>query len=67
MQHISFLQRYFEAYKIEINNFIDTVINNKSVSVSGKDGLKSLQIGMAAKISLQENRPIKISELYTFE
>lgn len=62
-----FLQRYFEAYKIEINNFIDTVINNKSVSVSGKDGLKSLQIGMAAKISLQENRPIKISELYTFE
>lgn len=62
-----FLQRYFEAYKIEIHNFIDTVINNKSVSVSGKDGLKSLQIGMAAKMSLQENRPIKISELYTFE
>ena len=58
-----FLERYSEAYKIEIHDFVDSVINNKPVSVSGEDGLKSLQIGLAAKKSLLENRPVKISEI----
>ena len=58
-----FLERYSEAYKIEIRDFVDSVINNKPVSVSGEDGLKSLQIGLAAKKSLLENRPVKISEI----
>jgi len=58
-----FLERYMEAYKIEIQDFVDSVINNRGVSVTGIDGLKSLQIGLAAKKSLLENRPVKIIEI----
>ena len=52
-----------EAYKIEIQDFVDSVINDRIVSVTGIDGLKSLEIGLAAKKSLLENRPVKIIEI----
>jgi len=58
-----FMERYADAYKKEIIDFIDSVTNNKEVSVSGIDGLKSLQIGLAAKKSLKENRPVKVDEI----
>ena len=58
-----FLERYMEAYKIEIQDFVDSVINDRIVSVTGIDGLKSLQIGLAAKKSLLENRAVKINEI----
>ena len=58
-----FLVRYMEAYKIEIQDFVDSVINDRIVSVTGIDGLKSLEIGLAAKKSLLENRPVKIIEI----
>lgn len=58
-----FMERYADAYKKEIIDFIDSVTNNKQVSVSGIDGLKSLQIGLAANKSLKENRPVKVDEI----
>ncbi|MBL30670.1 MAG: inositol 2-dehydrogenase [Flavobacteriaceae bacterium] len=58
-----FLERYMEAYKIEIKHFVDSVTKGIPISVSGNDGLKSLQIGLAAKKSLAENRPVKINEI----
>lgn len=58
-----FLERYAEAYILEIKNFIDSLINNKSIPVSGIDGLESLRIGLAAKKSFQENRPVKLNEI----
>ena len=58
-----FMERYADAYKKEIIDFIDSVTNNKEVSVSGIDGLKSLQIGLAANKSLKENRPVKVDEI----
>ena len=57
------MERYADAYKKEIIDFIDSVTNNREVSVSGIDGLKSLQIGLAAKKSLKENRPVKVDEI----
>ena len=60
-----FLERYAEAYIFEIKSFIDSLINNSIVSVNGKDGLESLRIGLAAKKSLQENRPVKLNEIET--
>ncbi len=48
---------------LEIKSFVDSFINNISISVSGKDGLESLRIGLAAKKSFQENRPVKLNEI----
>ncbi|MFS4456129.1 inositol 2-dehydrogenase [Maribacter sp. 2304DJ31-5] len=58
-----FLERYAQAYKTEIQDFVDALTSNENVPVDGEDGLQSLRIGLAAKKSLMENRPVKISEI----
>ncbi|MDR2266632.1 MAG: inositol 2-dehydrogenase [Christensenellaceae bacterium] len=58
-----FLERYTDAYVLEITSFIDAIINNKKVMVDVVDGLKPVLIGLAAKTSLAENRPVKLSEI----
>ncbi len=58
-----FLERYEEAYKTEMGDFIKGLENGTMMPVSGEDGLQSLKIGLAAIKSLRENRPVKISEI----
>lgn len=58
-----FLQRYMQAYVKEVSDFIDAVQNDKPVPVSVEDGLKPVLIGLAAKLSLEEGRPVKIKEI----
>lgn len=58
-----FLERYMQAYVAEVSAFIDAVVNDKEVVVSAEDGLKPVLIGLAAKKSLAENRPVRISEI----
>lgn len=58
-----FLERYMQAYVNEVSDFIDSVANDKPVKVDVVDGLKPVLIGLAAKLSLKENRPVKISEI----
>ncbi|NQV32766.1 MAG: inositol 2-dehydrogenase, partial [Phycisphaeraceae bacterium] len=43
--------------------FIDALISGDAMPVDGHDGLMSIAIGLAAKKSVQENRPVKISEI----
>lgn len=57
-----FLERYQEAYKTEMTAFIKGIENGAFMPVGGNDGLMSLKIGLAALKSIQENRPVKISE-----
>ncbi len=59
-----FMDRYIEAYANEIKEFCSAVINNTPISVGGKDGLLSVAIGLAAKKSLAEKRPVKVSEVH---
>ena len=58
-----FLERYQEAYKTEMTDFIKGLKNGSLMPVDGNDGLQSLKIGLAALKSLKENRPVKISEI----
>ncbi|MGI9549593.1 MAG: Gfo/Idh/MocA family oxidoreductase, partial [Aurantibacter sp.] len=58
-----FLERYKEAYKTEMGDFIKGLENGTMMPVNGEDGLQSLKIGLAAIKSLRENRPVKISEI----
>ncbi|WP_422082452.1 inositol 2-dehydrogenase [Ulvibacterium sp.] len=58
-----FLERYQEAYKTEMKDFIKGLANGTMMPVDGNDGLQSLKIGLAAIKSIQENRPVKISEI----
>ncbi|MGL6119047.1 MAG: inositol 2-dehydrogenase [Fusobacteriaceae bacterium] len=58
-----FLERYMQSFTSEMVEFIDAVKNNTPTPVTGDDGLKCILIGMAAKKSLAEGRPVKLSEI----
>jgi myo-inositol 2-dehydrogenase/D-chiro-inositol 1-dehydrogenase len=59
-----FMDRYIESYAIEMEGFINAVVNNEEIPVSGKDGFMSVAIGLAAKKSVTENRPVKLNEIF---
>jgi myo-inositol 2-dehydrogenase/D-chiro-inositol 1-dehydrogenase len=58
-----FLERYQEAYKTEMTDFIKGLQNGTKMPVDGNDGLQSLKIALAALKSVQEKRPVKIKEI----
>jgi len=58
-----FLERYDASYNQEIREFVDALMSGHDVPVGGKDGLISLAIGLAAKRSVVENRPVPLSEI----
>ena len=58
-----FLERYNDAFVAEEKAFVDAVLGDKEVPVGGKDGLEPVRIAIAAKKSLKEGRPVKLSEI----
>ena len=58
-----FLERYMDAYGKEITAFIDAIEKGKDTPLNVYDGLKPVLMGLAAKKSSQEHRPVKISEI----
>jgi myo-inositol 2-dehydrogenase/D-chiro-inositol 1-dehydrogenase len=58
-----FLERYANAYKTEISDFIKCLETSEEIPVNGEDGKTSLIIGLAAIKSLQEKRPVRIDEI----
>ena len=64
LPHHFFLERYADAYKKEIDHFIDCILHKKNPIVSGHDGLMSLLLGLCAKESLKFNKPVLVSKIY---
>lgn len=58
-----FLQRYAEAYVLEMEAFVDALVNNHVPSVTGVDGLQPVIMGLAAGRSLRESRPVRLAEI----
>ncbi|NSW52254.1 MAG: inositol 2-dehydrogenase [Anaerolineae bacterium] len=58
-----FLERYAESFLAEMRDFIDAVRHNTPTPVTVTDGRKPVVIAMAARKSLEENRPVRISEI----
>jgi myo-inositol 2-dehydrogenase/D-chiro-inositol 1-dehydrogenase len=58
-----FLERYDASYNQEIREFIDALVSGGKMPVDGNDGLQSIAIGLAAKKSVAEGRPVKINEI----
>ncbi|HEV7265572.1 MAG TPA: inositol 2-dehydrogenase [Falsiroseomonas sp.] len=55
-----FLERYADAYRIELNAFLDAVANGTPMPVGAQDGRQALVLADAALRSLQEGRSVKI-------
>jgi myo-inositol 2-dehydrogenase/D-chiro-inositol 1-dehydrogenase len=58
-----FLERYAEAYVIEMRAFVEAVLKNQTPPVTGLDGMQPVVMGLAAARSLREGRPVKMSEI----
>lgn len=58
-----FMDRYTESYEREIRVFIDAIVHDKPVPVGAADGRAPVAIGLAARKSLDEHRPVKVSEV----
>ena len=58
-----FLERYMAAYAKEIKCFIEAIEKDTDTPLGVMDGLEPVRMGLAAKKSLEEHRPVKISEI----
>ncbi|MBQ5952663.1 MAG: inositol 2-dehydrogenase [Lachnospiraceae bacterium] len=58
-----FLERYMGAYQAEIRSFIDCIVNDTEPEAGIEDGLISVQLAAACKKSMDEHRPVKLSEI----
>ncbi|GAC1399128.1 MAG: inositol 2-dehydrogenase [Ktedonobacteraceae bacterium] len=58
-----YIERYTESYVAEMEAFVDAVLHDTPVHVTGYDGRMALILGLAAKKSLTEHRPVRLSEI----
>lgn len=58
-----FLERYMDAYAKEIICFINAIEKKTNTPLGVMDGLQPVIMGLAAKKSLKEHRPVKLSEI----
>jgi myo-inositol 2-dehydrogenase/D-chiro-inositol 1-dehydrogenase len=55
-----FMDRYLDSYVKEMDAFIQSILNNEPVPVTGEDALKAMNIAEAANLSVKENRPVSL-------
>jgi len=55
-----FLYRFADAYLAEISDFVDNMLHDRAPTVSGEDGLKALEIAVAAEASHRSGRPCRV-------
>ncbi len=58
-----FLERYAESYLLEMQAFIDALESRTDCECSGHDGRLPVLIALAAKRSLEEGRPVEVTEI----
>ena len=63
LPHRFFLERYTESFVSEMAAFVDAVLHEVPVPVTGRDGRVPVVMALAAQKSLVENRPVRLSEI----
>jgi myo-inositol 2-dehydrogenase/D-chiro-inositol 1-dehydrogenase len=58
-----FMDRYTESYAGEVRAFVQAVREDRPTPVSGADGLVAVVMGLAARKSYDEHRPVRLDEL----
>jgi myo-inositol 2-dehydrogenase/D-chiro-inositol 1-dehydrogenase len=58
-----FIERYTESYVVEMAAFIEAVLHDKPVPVTGYDGRVPVAIALTAQRSLAEHRAVRLSEI----
>ena len=56
-----FLTRFADAYLAELQDFVQALLQDKPVRVTGDDGLKALAYAVAAENSHKQGKPVKVT------
>ena len=57
-----FLERYMESFSEEMRQFVDACEKGTPVPVGIHAGMQAVKIGLAAKKSVAEHRPVRLDE-----
>jgi myo-inositol 2-dehydrogenase/D-chiro-inositol 1-dehydrogenase len=57
------MDRYTESFASEIRCFVRSVLDDTPTAVSGSDGRMPVVMGLAARKSFDERRPVKLAEI----
>ena len=57
------MERFGDAYRKQLQHFVDCLTNGQPLLVSGADALAAYEIGVAATRSFQTGRPIALSDV----
>jgi predicted dehydrogenase len=55
-----YLTRFADAYVAEVRDFVDTILQDRPPRVSGQDGLRALEIAVAAESSHRQAEPCRV-------
>jgi myo-inositol 2-dehydrogenase/D-chiro-inositol 1-dehydrogenase len=58
-----FMERYTESYLAEMEAFIACVLEDTPEPVSGEDARFPVAIGLAARLSYEQKRPVRVAEV----
>jgi predicted dehydrogenase len=57
-----FLTRFSDAYVAEVRDFVQTMLDDRPPRVSGEDGLRALEIAVAAESSHLQSKPCSVAQ-----
>jgi len=55
-----FLSRFYDAYLEEVRDFVDNILHDRPPRVTGEDGLRALEIAVAAENSHLNQEPVPV-------
>jgi len=58
-----FLTRFDDAYVAEVQDFVQSMLNDRTPRVTGQDGLRALEIAVAAETSHLQSKPCRVGEV----
>ncbi len=58
-----FMDRYIDSYIIEMQAFVESVLEDREPPVVGLDGRIPVVMGQAARRSVEQGRPVRLSEV----
>jgi myo-inositol 2-dehydrogenase/D-chiro-inositol 1-dehydrogenase len=58
-----FMDRYTESFANELRCFVNAVLKDEPTPVTGIDGRIPVVMGLAARKSYDEGRPVRLSEI----
>ena len=57
------MDRYTESFAAELRAFVEAVRENRPTPVTGIDGRVPVVMGLAARKSYDEHRPVRLEEI----